>query len=218
MSVTTHYPIPATTKTVPLSILRELRPAISLVVLFTVFTGFIFPLMFTAVVQAVLPYQANGSMIKVNGQVVGSAIIGQNFTSAKYFASRPSALTGTNAQGSSVSTPYDASESGASNLGPDSASLLQTVQQRIAAYRKDYGPGPVPADAVTASGSGLDPDISLTNALRQAPAIAAARKLPPATVTALINAQAHHAFLGIVGTDHVNVLQLNLALDALPAQ
>jgi K+-transporting ATPase ATPase C chain len=218
MSVTTHYPIPAKTKTVPLSILRELRPAISLVVLFTIFTGFIFPMIFTGLVQAVLPFQANGSLIKINGQVIGSAIIGQNFTAPKYFSPRPSALTGTNAAGNSVPTPYDASESGASNLGPASASLLQTVQQRIAAYQKAYGPGPVPADAVTASGSGLDPDISLANALRQAPAIAAARKLPVATVTALINAQTHHAFLGIVGTDHVNVLQLNLALDALPAQ
>jgi len=197
--------------------LQELRPALSLVVLFTVFTGFVFPMAFTAAVQAVLPYQANGSLITVNGQVVGSAIIGQNFTSAKYFASRPSALTGTDAKGNSISTPYDASESGASNLGPASATLLTNVQQRVAAYTKAYGPGPVPADAVTASGSGIDPDISVENALRQAPAIAAVRKISPDKVTALVGQLTHHAFLGIVGTDHVNVLQLNLALDALPA-
>jgi K+-transporting ATPase ATPase C chain len=215
MSTTTYLPVAA--RETRVSILRELRPALSLVVLFTVFTGLLFPLAFTAAVQAVLPYQANGSLITVNGQVVGSAIIGQNFTSAKYFASRPSALSGTDAKGNSISTPYDASESGASNLGPASASLQQTVVQRIAAYTKAYGPGPVPADAVTASGSGIDPDISVENALRQAPAIAAARKLPVATVTGLIGQMAHHAFLGIVGTDHVNVLQLNLALDALPA-
>jgi len=215
MSTTTY--VPTLAREARFSLLRELRPALSLVLLFTIFTGFIFPLAFTAVVQAVLPSQSNGSLITVNGQVVGSAIIGQNFTSSKYFSPRPSALTGTDAKGNTINTPYDASESGASNLGPASAALQQTVVQRIAAYTKTYGPGPVPADAVTASGSGIDPDISLENALRQAPAIAAARHLPAATVTNLVNQLAHHAFLGIVGTDHVNVLQLNLALDALPA-
>jgi len=188
-------------------ILRELRPALSLVVLFTVFTGFLLPEAFTGAMQLALPFQANGSLLTKNGQVVGSAIIGQNFTDAKYFAPRPSAL----------STAYDASTSGASNLGPTSATLLTNVQQRVAAYTKAYGPGPVPADAITASGSGLDPDISLANALRQAPSIAAARHVPADTVINLVNQMAHHAFLGIVGTDHVNVLQLNLALDQLPA-
>jgi K+-transporting ATPase ATPase C chain len=216
MSITREYPIPVAAPA-RISVLRELRPALSLVLLFTLFTGFVFPEIFTGAMQLAFPYQANGSLIRVNGQIVGSAIIGQNFASAKYFSPRPSALTGTDSKGNSIATPYDASESGASNLGPDSASLLQSVQQRIAAYRKAYGPGPVPADAVTASGSGLDPDISLANALRQAPAIAAARKLPAATVTAVVNQMTHHAFLGIIGTDHVNVLQLNLALDALPA-
>jgi len=188
-------------------ILRELRPALSLVVLFTVFTGFLLPEAFTGAMQLALPFQANGSLLTKNGQVVGSAIIGQNFTDAKYFAPRPSAL----------STAYDASTSGASNLGPTSATLLTNVQQRVAAYTKAYGPGPVPADAITASGSGLDPDISLVNALRQAPSIAAARHVPADTVINLVNQMTHHAFLGIVGTDHVNVLQLNLALDQLPA-
>jgi K+-transporting ATPase ATPase C chain len=200
-----------------MSILRELRPALSLVLLFTLFTGFLFPEIFTGAMQLAFPYQANGSLIRVNGQIVGSAIIGQNFSSPKYFAQRPSALMGTDSKGNAIATPDDASESGASNLGPASAALLQTVQQRIAAYRKAFGPGPVPADAVTASGSGLDPDISLANALRQAPAIAAVRKLPAATVTGLVQQMAHHSVLGIIGTDHVNVMQLNLALDALPA-
>jgi K+-transporting ATPase ATPase C chain len=216
MSITREYPIPVAAPA-RLSIVRELRPALSLVFLFTLFTGFLIPEVFTGAVQLAFPYQANGSLIRVNGQVVGSAIIGQNFSSPKYFASRPSALTGTDFKGNSIATPYDASESGASNLGPASATLLTNVQQRVAAYRKAYGPGPVPADAVTASGSGIDPDISVANALRQAPAIAAVRKLRVDTVTGLINQQAHHAFLGIVGTDHVNVLQLNLALNALPA-
>ncbi|MDR3522053.1 MAG: potassium-transporting ATPase subunit KdpC [Acidocella sp.] len=196
---------------------REIRPALSLVVLFTILTGFILPEVFTGAIQLALPFQANGSLLTVNGQVVGSALIGQNFTSAKYFQPRPSALTGTDAKGNSINTPYDASESGASNLGPASASLLQSVQQRVAAYQKAFGPGPVPADAVTTSGSGIDPDISLENALRQAPAVAAVRHLDAAKVTALVNQMAHGSVLGIVGTQHVNVLQLNLALDRMGA-
>jgi len=196
---------------------RELRPALSLVMLFTILTGFLIPGAFTEIMQVALPSQANGSLITVNGQVVGSALIGQQFSSPRYFAPRPSALMGTDAKGNAIPTPYDASESGASNLGPASAALLTNVQQRVAAYIKAYGPGPVPADAVTASGSGIDPDISLANALRQAPAVAASRKIPPAQVTALVNRLAHGATLGIIGTDHLNVLQLNLALDAPPA-
>jgi K+-transporting ATPase ATPase C chain len=196
-------------------ILRELRPALSLVILFTILTGVILPEVFTGIMQAVLPYQANGSQIVVNNQVVGSALIGQNFTAPTYFQPRPSALSGTDAKGNSIATPYDASESGASNLGPTSAALQTAVKQRIAAYIKAFGPGPVPADAVTASGSGLDADISLANALRQAPAVAAARHLPASTVTGLVQQMTHHSFLGIVGTDHVNVLELNLALNHL---
>lgn len=187
--------------------LRELRPAFSLVILFTLLCGFLLPGAFTAAMQAVLPAQANGSLITQNGQIVGSVLIGQNFTGAQYFQPRPSAL----------SPAYAQNTSGASNLGASSAALLASVKQRIAAYQKAYGPGPVPADAVTASGSGLDPDISLTNALRQAPSVAAARHLPAATVTELVNKLAHHSVLGIIGTDHVNVLRLNLALDHLPA-
>jgi len=216
MSATHEYAVPAS-RELKLSFVRELRPAVSLVILFTLFTGFLIPEAFTGAMQLAFPFQANGSLITVNGQVVGSAIIGQNFSSPKYFASRPSALTGTDAKGNIVSTPYDASESGASNLGPASASLLQSVQQRVAAYRKAFGPGPVPADAVTASGSCIDPDISVANALRQAPAIAKVRHISPDKVTALVNQLTHHAFLGVIGTDHVNVLQLNLALDSLPA-
>ena len=200
-----------------MSFLKELRPALSLVILFTLFIGFIMPGIFTGAMQLVMPFQANGSLLSVNGQVVGSALIGQNFTGATYFTPRPSSLSGTDAKGNSVPTPYDASESGASNLGPASATLLTNVQQRIAAYRKAYGPGPVPADAVTTSGSGLDPDISLANALRQAPAIAAARHLPAATVTALVNRLASLPTFGIIGTANVNVLKLNLALDKPPA-
>lgn len=198
-------------------IVRELRPAFSLVVIFTLLIGFLVPEAFTGAMQLALPYQANGSLTVRHGNIAGSALIGQNFTAPIYFQPRPSALTGTDAKGNSIPTPYDASESGASNLGPTSAALLQTVKQRVAAYIKAFGPGPVPADAVTASGSGLDPDISLANALRQAQAVARARKLPARAVINLVRHMTHHAFLGIVGTDHVNVLQLNLALDRLPA-
>jgi K+-transporting ATPase ATPase C chain len=190
-------------------ILRELRPALSLVIIFTIVTGFILPGLFTGAMQLALPFQANGSLLVQNGQVIGSALIGQNFTASKYFEPRPSALS---------PNPYTENTSGASNLGPTSASLLKTVTQNVAAYQKAFGPGPVPADAVTNSGSGLDPDITLANALRQAPAVAAARHLPATTVINLVNQMTHPSFLGIVGVDHVNVLQLNLALDQLPAQ
>lgn len=190
-----------------MSIVREIRPALSMVIFFTVALGFVLPGVFTGAMQVVFPSQANGSLISENGHVIGSAIIGQNFTEAKYFQPRPSALD----------TPYDAGVSGASNLAPTSAALIKVVAQRVAAYVKAYGPGPVPADAVTSSGSGLDPDISLANALRQAPAVAQARHIPAATVTALVNQMTHKAFLGVIGADHVNVLQLNLALDHRPA-
>ena len=149
--------------------------------------------------------------------MVGSALIGQDFTSPRYFAPRPSGLTGTDAKGNSIPTPYDASESGASNLAPTSATLLADIKQRIAAYRTAYGPGQVPADAVTASGSGIDPDISLANALRQAPAVAAARHLPAGLVTALVGRLAVTPLFGIIGEPRVNVLKLNIALDATAA-
>lgn len=190
-----------------MSIAREIRPAVSMVIFFTIFLGLLVPLAFTGAMQIALPWQANGSLLAENGHPIGSALIGQNFTNAKYFQPRPSALD----------KPYDASVSGASNLAPTSAALVKATAQAVAAYIKAYGPGPVPGDAVTSSGSGLDPDISLANALRQAPAVAAARHLPAATVLALVNRMTHRAFLGVVGTDHVNVLELNLALDHLPA-
>ena len=193
--------------------LRELRPALSLVVLFTLVLGLILPIAITGAAQLALPFQANGSLILVAGKPVGSALIGQDFTSATSFQGRPSALTGTDAKGATVPTPYDASESGASNLAPTSKAMIDDVSTRVAAYRKAFGPGPVPADAVESSGSGLDPDISLANALRQAPAVAAARHLPAAAVTALVNRMATRPRLGFIGTAGVNVLKLNVALD-----
>ena len=192
--------------------IREIRPALSLVILFTLALGVAFPAALTGFAQLAFPYQANGSLIRAQGRIVGSALIGQRFTGPIWFHGRPSALVGTDAKGNTIPTPYDASESGASNLAPTSKALLAHVSARIAAYRRAYGPGPVPDDAVTSSGSGLDPDISLANALRQSPAVAAARHLPAARVMALARKLAARRFLGFIGTDHVNVLALNLAL------
>jgi K+-transporting ATPase ATPase C chain len=181
---------------------RDIRPALSLVVFFTIAIGFVLPGLFAGVAQTVFPFQAGGSLIRQNGQVIGSAIIGQNFTGPTWFNARPSAL----------SPPYDASQSGASNLAPSSAALLATVKARVAAWHKAYGPGPVPADAATSSGSGIDPDISLANARAQAPAIAAARHLSTDRVVALVNRLAFRPAFGFIGAPNVNVLQLNLAL------
>lgn len=197
--------------------IRELRPALSLVLLFTLILGVAAPVAFTGFAQLVFPYQANGSLIRVKNHAIGSALIGQNFPGRQWFQPRPSALTGTDAKGQTVATPYDASESGASNLGPTSKTLIANVTARIAAYRKAYGPGPVPDDAVTSSGSGLDPDISLANALRQAPTVAVARHLSAGRMTALVKRFAMHRLLGVIGTDRVNVLKLNLALSRMQA-
>jgi K+-transporting ATPase ATPase C chain len=195
--------------------IRELRPALSLVILFTIFLGLIMPGVFTEVSQAVFPFQAGGSLIIQNGQPVASAIIGQSFTGPKWFNARPSALTGTDAKGNTIPTPYDDSESGASNLAPTSAALLTNIKTRIAAWHKTYGTGTVPADAVTTSGSGVDPSISLENALAQAPIVAANRNLPADQVVALVNRLAYRPVWGFIGTANVNVVQLNLALAAM---
>ncbi|MGC8527779.1 potassium-transporting ATPase subunit KdpC [Acidiphilium sp.] len=192
--------------------LRELRPAFSLVVLFTLLLGLAAPLAVTGLAQLVFPFEANGSLIRVHGKPVGSALIGQDFRGPQWFHSRPSALTVTDAKGRAVPAPYDAAESGGSDLGPTSRALVAHVTARIAAYRKAYGPGPVPDDAATSSGSGLDPDISLANALRQAPAVARARGMPAATVERLVRRLAVRPAFGVIGTAHVDVLRLNLAL------
>lgn len=194
---------------------REIRPALSLVILMTLALGIFLPGIFTKVTQSLFPFQAGGSLIMQGGKPVASALIGQNFTGPLWFNPRPSALMGTDAKGNAVATPYDDSESGASNLAPTSAALLKAVQERIAAWHKIYGAGPVPADAVTASGSGVDPSISLDNALAQAPVVAAVRHLPPKAVLGLVNRLAYRPVLGFLGTGHVNVVQLNLALATL---
>jgi len=191
-----------------------LRPALVLVLLFTLLTGIALPLAFTGAATALVPGRANGSLVERDGKVVGSALIGQAFTSARYFHGRPSATTDTDPNDSSktVPAPYNASGSGASNLGPTSKALLDRVTADVAANR----PAPVPGDMVTTSASGLDPDISPANAARQVARVAAARGLPEARVGALLAAHTKGRLLGFLGESRVNVLALNLALDAAP--
>ena len=182
-----------------------MRPTLSLLVGFTLVLGVAFPLLFVGVGQLAFPSQANGSMVMVAGKPVGSALIGQNFTRPSYFHGRVSALTGTDAKGKTIPTPYDASESGASNLAPTSAALHDRVKGDAAAY----GGTTIPGDAVTSSGSGLDPDISPENAAVQATRVAAA----------VVAANTTGRLLGIFGEPRVNVLQVNLALDrSLPSK
>jgi K+-transporting ATPase ATPase C chain len=192
--------------------LAQLRPAISLIALFTLLVGAALPTAFVGLGHLALPFQSGGSLIEKDGKVVGSALIGQNFTSPKYFWGRPSALMGADPKDSTkqVATPYDASESGASNLAPTSKALLDRVKGDV----PKYGAQPVPADSVTTSASGLDPDISPENAARQIARVAQARGVPESQVTALVASHTEGMQLGILGAPHINVLNLNLALDA----
>jgi K+-transporting ATPase ATPase C chain len=185
--------------------LEHLRPAIVMVVLFTLLTGVGYPFAITGVAQVIAPAAANGSIVARGGKSVGSELIGQAFASEKYFWPRPSAA-GANG--------YDGASSSGSNLGPTSAKLLERIKIEAARYPGDT---PVPADAVTASGSGLDPHISPENAHRQATRVAQARGLDPVRVTALIEAHTEGRALGFIGEPRVNVLKLNLALDAASA-
>ena len=202
--------------------LSQIRPAIVLLVLFTVLTGLAYPLAITAVAQLVLPYQANGSLVTIGDKPVGSALIGQNFASDKYFHPRPSA---TQAQdpahpddsSKTIDAPYNAANSTGSNLGPTSQKLLDRVKADVDAKRTAGWTGPIPADAVTTSASGLDPDISPENALAQVAVVAKARSLPEDKVRALVEANVEGRIAGLVGEPRVNVLRLNIALDALKA-
>ena len=197
--------------------LQHIRPAVVLLVLFSALTGLVYPLAVTGLAQLVLPSQANGSLIEKNGVVVGSALIGQNFKSDRYFHPRPSATTDTDPNDSSktIDAPYNAANSGASNLGPTSKKLADRVKGSVDAWRAQFGAGAVPADAVTTSASGLDPDISPANALAQVAAVAKARGLDEARVRALVETSVERPDLGFIGEPKVNVLRLNLALDGL---
>jgi potassium-transporting ATPase KdpC subunit len=197
--------------------LQNLRPALVLLVLFSALTGLIYPLAVTGIAQIAMPYQANGSLIEKDGVVVGSALIGQWFKSDRYFHPRPSATTDTDPNDSSktIDAPYNAANSSGSNLGPTSQKLVGRVKDGVEAWRKMAGPGPVPADAVTTSASGLDPQISPENALGQVASVAKARGLPEARVRALVEGAVERPFFALIGEPRVNVLELNLALDRL---
>ena len=193
--------------------MSNLRPALVLVALSTVLLGLVFPLAFVGIGQAVFSWQAGGSLVRHDGQVIGSALIGQDFADPRYFASRPSATTGTDPADPSktIDLPDNAAASGASNLGPTSKALIDRVKAAVARL----GPGPVPADAVTTSASGVDPDISPANALRQVPRIARLRRLPEGKLQQLVESQVRGRTFGILGEKRVNVLALNMRLDAL---
>jgi K+-transporting ATPase ATPase C chain len=189
-------------------VFKQLRPAIVSVLVFTGLCGLVFPLLITGIANLIFPHQSQGSLIVHNGQVVGSELIGQNFSKPEYFHPRPSA----------AGSGYDAACSGGSNLGPTSQKLMDQIRDRATAYRTENGlaeAAPVPADAVTASASGLDPHISPENAGLQAARVARSRDLDPAVVRDLIRRNTEGRTFGILGEPRVNVLKLNLALDRL---
>jgi K+-transporting ATPase ATPase C chain len=197
--------------------LRQIRPAIVLLVLMTVLTGLIYPLAITGVAQLVFPHQANGSLIEQDKKVIGSELIGQNFTDPKYFHGRPSATTETDPNDASktIAVPYAADNSAGSNLGPTSKALIDRVAGDAEALKKENGTAPIPVDLVTTSASGLDPDITPAAAEFQVPRVAKARSLSPDKVRALVADMTQDRFLGVLGEKRVNVLELNLALDQL---
>jgi potassium-transporting ATPase KdpC subunit len=196
--------------------LREIRPAILVLVLLTLITGLVYPLAMTAITGAIFPKQAQGSLIERDGRVIGSALIGQEFKEEKYFHGRPSATTAPDPADSTktVPAPYNAVNSGGSNLGPTSKPLNERIKEDVDRLKTENPSAGVPIDLVTASGSGLDPDISPEGALFQVPRVAKARNMPEDRVRQLVSENTSGRLAGLLGEPRVNVLALNLALDA----
>jgi K+-transporting ATPase ATPase C chain len=200
--------------------LKEIRPAIVLLVILTVITGLIYPLAMTGIATTLFPSQAQGSLIEKDGKVVGSALIGQVFTDDKYFHGRPSATNTPDPKDptKTVDAPYNAANSGGSNLGPTNKALIERVTGAVDKLKAENGAAAVPIDLVTTSGSGLDPHISPPAALFQVPRVAKARNMPEDRVRQLVAAHTEERLLGLIGEPRVNVLALNLALDSVAAR
>ena len=199
--------------------LREIRPAIVVLLALTVITGLVYPLAMTGIAEVIFPRQAQGSLIERDGKVVGSELIGQLFTSDKYFHGRPSSTTAPDPKDATktIPAPYNAANSGGSNLGPSNKALIDRVQGDIEALKNENPAAAVPADLVTTSASGLDPHISPEAALFQVPRIAKARNLPEDRIRQLVEETTEGRYLGLLGEPRVNVLLLNLALDRMSA-
>jgi K+-transporting ATPase ATPase C chain len=200
--------------------LREIRPAIVLIIALTLITGLAYPFVMTGVAGVIFPYQAQGSLVERDGKVVGSALIGQEFTSDRYFHGRPSATVAPDPADSTktVPAPYNAANSGGSNLGPTNKALVERVQGDVEKLKAENPSAAVPIDLVTTSGGGLDPHISPAAALFQVPRVAKARNVPEDRVRQLVDEQTEGRFLGLLGEPRVNVLALNLALDRAAAR
>jgi len=196
--------------------LKQIRPAIVMIVVMTAITGLAYPLAMTGIAEAVFPDQANGSLIVKDGKVIGSHLIGQNFADDKYFHGRPSATTEPDPKDptKTVPVPYAADNSGASNYGPTNQALVDRVKEDAAKLKAENN-AQIPVDLVTTSASGLDPDITPAGAFFQVPDGAKARNLPEEKGRQLVTEHVEGRLFGIIGESHVNVLELNLALDAL---